>query len=171
MSAPETIQKRWREMMQAKLANVKNIKQLEGSDPNVKRIMETLRSFYQHKIDVVPVPELTNTGGHLLGHYVSVATTSSIKRAERDAAEQCYEEILSSLTLMNRNDEVGVTEARSMAKEQMGEFATEIVWREQHKNAYEAIVDSTEKTISFIQSIIKTKLNERASGKLADETT
>jgi hypothetical protein len=170
MSSPTTLQKRWRELMDAKMRNIKTIKQLEEGDENVKKIMEQLRVLYGHKIDSVPPDELANIGGKLLGHYASVGTTTSIKRAERDAAEQSYEELLSAMTIMHKDSETGITEARAIAKEEMSDFATEIVWRTQHKNAYEAITDSTEKTISFIQSLMKIKMAERMGGKLNEAT-
>lgn len=157
--------------MNAKLANIKTLKNIEMSDTNVATILKTLRELFKMNMDVVDENILLNTGGRLLGAYTSVGVTSSIKRAERDASEQAYEEMMSTMTIMNKEGDIGVTEARAMAKEQLGEFATEIIWREQIKNSYEAITDATEKTLSFLQSAIKVKCNERISNnKFADQT-
>ena len=164
-----TMQQRWRTLMDAKLANIKTLKQLMAEDQNVDEIVQALRELYRHKIDTVPLLILSTLGAKIIGNKLSVATTTSIKRAERDASEQSYEELLSSVTLMNKIGEVGVTEARAIAKEQLGEFATEILWREQHKNSYEAVVNSADTIVSFIQSIIKIRLSERTGTRLMEE--
>lgn len=163
------IQDKWKALMTAKLANIKTLEEMQSVDENVKQIVLGLRELYKHKIDVVPPAVLMNIGGKLLGNYTSANTTMSIKRAERDAAEQSYEELLASLTVLNKNNEVGITEARSIAKEQLSECGSELIWREQHKNAYEAITDSAEKTISFIQSILRIRTSEQVKTKFADE--
>ena len=162
---------KWQELMNAKLKNIKTLKDIEASDPNVETILVALRGLHKSEIDVIGENILLNTGGRLLGAYTSVGVTSSIKRAERDAAEQSYEEMLSTMSIMNKGGEIGITEARALAKEQLSEFATEIVWREQIKNSYEAITDATEKTISFLQSVLKIKNNERMfTNKFSDQT-
>lgn len=164
------LQGRWRDMMDAKLRNIRTLKELEKGDPNIEVIMATLRELYSYKLDSVDENTLLRIGGDLLGSFASAGVTCSLKRAERDAAEQSYDELLASMITFNRGDDVGITEARSLAKEQMGEFGTEIIWREQVKNAYEAIVEATEKTISFIQSAIKIKNSDRvATARLGNE--
>ena len=165
-----TLQIRWRELMEVKMKNIKTMNQLEKSDPNIENIMRNLRELYKHKLDTVDVDTLLRIGGELLGNYASVGVTSSIKRSERDASEQVYDEMLTGLTMINKNDEVGITEARTIAKDQLSEFTNDIIWRDQAKNAYEAITEATEKTLSFIQSAIKVKTNEKINNyKLANE--
>lgn len=161
---------RWNNLMKAKLANIKQVKDLEKSDQNIKIIMEVLRDLFQRKIDVVDETTLLNMGGQLLESYASAGVTTSIKRAERDAAEQSYDEMLAATTILNRASDVTVTEARAEAKEQLGEFSGEILVKEQEYNAYQAIIDAAAKTIVFLQSALKIKVEERrATARFGDQ--
>jgi DNA-binding ferritin-like protein len=156
--------------MEAKLKNIKQLEQLEQEDPNVKNVLVELRDLYAKKLDTMDEHELIRIGGRLLGLYASLGATSSRKRAERDATEQTYEEMLASQILHNKDGYANITEARAIAKQEMQEFTQEIIKTEQVKNAYEAITSAVEKSITFIQSAIKVKQSERIStNKFADQ--
>lgn len=166
----EQLQAKYQAIMQAKLANVKHLKEIEARDSNVKNIMDHARVFYRSNLDTMSEDELLRVGGLLLGSYASVGVMAGIKRAERDAAEQTYDELLSSMTIFNKDDATGITEARAKAKEQLTDIGSELVWREQHYRSYDAIVEATKATISFIQSAVKVKLGERmATARFGDE--
>lgn len=159
----EIIKNRWNSLIESKMRNIKTLQQLEAEDENVKNILKELRTIYSKQMDAIHDHELLNIGGKLLGLYASIGVTTANKRAERDAIEQSYEELLAARTLENKVGETNITEARAMAKDEMSEITGDLITKEQAKNAYEAITDAAEKTITFIQSAMRVKQSERAS--------
>lgn len=163
------IQEQYQTIMKAKLANIKGLKEIEQSDKTVKIVLDVMRGFYADSLDNKSEAELLEAGGKFLGCLANIGVTATIKKAENKASEQAYDELLSAMTIMNKTDDVGITEARSMAKDQLKELGTDIIAKEQERGVYEAILSATERTTSLIQSAIKVRLSERSGGRFNNE--
>lgn len=155
------VKNKYKEILVAKLANIQSKDKLEANDRSVREVLETCRELYKQNLDTLDENDLLRYGGKLLGHYANIGVTTSLKRAERDAHEQTYEELLSSMMILNKTDEIGITEAKSMAREQLKDFSASLIEAEQVYKAYESIERATQCTISFIQSAIRVKSHER----------
>lgn len=155
------VQTAYQAKLKAKMSNVKKLAEIENEDSNVKAILEVLRGFYNFPMDSVAENILLNTGGKLLGRLVKLTTDISYKKAELMSAEQAYDELLSSMTVLNKSDDMGITESRNVAKSQLADVANDLILKEHYKNSYEAIAKITEMTIYFLQSTLSTKKSER----------
>lgn len=156
----ETTLKIFQEIVSSKLKNIKTLKSLE-KDECIKGVLDTLREIYKLDLDIIPDFMLLRYGGKLLGYLASLGNTASQIRARRDAVLQAYEELLNGLVLENMASGVGATEARARAKTGMAEAGGEIILSEQEHRAYETILTTTATTISFLQSALRQKTNER----------
>lgn len=163
------IKEQHNQILKAKLASLKSKEQIEDVDQSVAEVMKVCREIYKQNMDTLGEHNLLRYGGQLLGHYANIGVTTSLKRAERDAHEQTYEEMLSSLTIMYKSSDTGITEARSMAKNGLGEFSAAVIEAEQVYKAYEAISEATKMTIMFLQSAIRVKSTERVNTKFEGE--
>ena len=164
-----SIQEQYQSIMKAKLANIKGLKEIEQADKTVKIVLEVMRGFYADSLDNKSEAELLEAGGKFLGCLANIGATATVKKAEHKASEQAYDELLSAMTVMNKSEDIGITEARSMAKDQLKEIGADIIVKEQLRGLYETILSATDRTTSLIQSAIKVRLSERAGNRFSNE--
>lgn len=162
-------QSEYNKILERKLSQIKTLKDLEAEDVSVKSIMTICRDLYKRGLDTYHGDELIRIGGQLQGFYVSLGVTSAHKRAERDANQSSYDELVSVMTTFNKDNETGITEARNMAKNQCAESYDKYIVSEYEYRAYDAVLDACRSTISFIQSALKQLQEEKFTKKLQDQ--
>ena len=116
------------------------------------------------QFDKRPEDEMIRVGARLTGAYAFFGNKAAHARAERDVYDQKKDEIFNKLILDELSDgKYKVTEARARAKDLMADAGIDdvCIGKEMLKNDWEHLMNATDKMVSFIQTTLKFRQNER----------
>ncbi len=147
------------------LAKIKEYKALEAEDPMIAAVLDIGRNLFSRPLDKTDTGELLTWGGKLSGAYGYLGQKSAYARAERDVYEQKLSEVEKELLLSYLDEKYKVSEARAKISSETEAIKELVIHKEAVKNQWEHIVNACEKMISFIQSAIKVKENQRFQGR------
>jgi hypothetical protein len=143
------------------LANIQDVDEFRESDKMIDFVFETGRKLFDTPLDQQDIPLMLRTGGKLTGVYVYFGQKSARARAERDVYSQKASEVEKERLLQLLHAGTKVTEARAAVAGEVQELTDLVLEKDVAKNQWENITDATEKMVSFIQSAIRVKENER----------
>jgi len=158
----------FREKTQKALAKIESLDELRESDKMVDYIFKVGRWLFDEDLDTLSEPLLMRTGGRLTGVYAYLGNKASRARGERDVYAQKRDEVTGELMLEFLDGDYKVTEARSRAKLETAELDDIVTIKEIEKNNYENLLGAADKMVSFIQTAIRVRENERFRGKVQD---
>lgn len=153
--------KDFKKKTEAAMAKIQNYQQFEEMDRMVKFVMDTGRVLFEKNLDQMSPEWLVRQGGKLSGVFGYIGQKASYARAERDVYEQKSSEVEKELILGYLDGEYKVTQARAKVALEMEELKEFVIQKDAEKNAWENIQEACDKMISFVQSAIKVKENER----------
>lgn len=147
----------------AAMAKIHDYKQFEEADGIVKFVLDMGRKLFDKNLDQMPPDQLVRIGGKLSGAFSYLGQKASYARAERDVYEQKSDEVEKELMLsrLASDEKYKVTIARAEVSAEIEELKEFVIQKEAEKNAWENIQEACDKMISFVQSAIKVKENER----------
>jgi hypothetical protein len=161
MSVTQEIKKRSDEI----LLSIKSIDQFRKEDTMVDMVFKIGKEIYKTPLDRASPTVLISHGSHLAGAYAYIGQKSARARAERDVFEQSIEEQEKALMLKFLDSQYKVTEARAEVAAELAEAKSQLIMYETVKNQWEAIEKGCSTMLSFVQSAIKMKENERFINK------
>jgi len=153
----------FQEEYKKRVEQISNLEKFRKEDEMVDFIFKLGRELFDKKIDQIGGEWLINYGGKAVGAHCYLGVKSAELRAKRDILQQQLEENEKTLMLDFKAQGLGITEARAEAKIAVKDLEFELIKAEQDKNNFEHITRATEKMISFIQSVLKQKQNEKSS--------
>lgn len=129
----------------------------------VTYIFNTAHWLFSTPVDQVSEDELLRVGGHLTGAYAFFGNKAALARAERDTYQQKRDDIKDQLMAELLDDKYKVTEARTQVSQELAESGIneQVVAKEMVKNDWEYLMNATDKMISFIQTTLSYRKNEK----------
>ena len=162
---PQELTQQFNQKVSNTISNIMSVDDFKSTDPLIKNVFDIADWVINKKLDEMSESELLRAGGRLSGIYTYLGNWASRARAERDVYEQQLSEELNRLTTEFYGDaESKITLARARAKSEVKDLEKLVIIKENEKNNYENIMNSTQSMISFIQSAIKIKQGERFIG-------
>lgn len=145
------------------MASITNLNEFRESDKIVDYVFKMGREIFDNNLDQKTPDYMLRIGGKLSGAYGYIAQKSAYARAERDVYEQKCEEVEKELTLtyLAENNKYKVTEVRARVMSDVSDLRDLVIAKEAEKNQWEGIANACDKMISFLQSGIKVKENEK----------
>jgi hypothetical protein len=145
----------YKKQLEAKLNLIKGLDDLMTKDETIKKISILIKNIMNLQDNASIGNDAMHYAQQLLGHYYRIGNKHAMRRAERKAKEMTYKEVLSGITVMNKTDKVGITEAKAMATEQMQEFSNDQIEAEYLEDAYEHITKASSLAIMLSMAIMK----------------
>lgn len=129
----------------------------------VTYVFNTAHWLFSTPADQVSEDEFLRVGGHLTGAYAYFGNKAAFARAERDAYAQKRDDIKDQLMSEMLDDKYKVTEARTEVSKELAESGIneQVTMKEMTKNDWENLMNSTDKMISFIQTTLSYRKNEK----------
>lgn len=148
------------------MENIVDKNAFRASNKMVDYIFNVGAELFNKDMDTMSEAYLIRTGGKLTGINVYLGNLTARARAERDVYEQQADEIVDRLIINNTaSGDVGVTQARAEAKLEAAALRKLVVIKEYEKNNFENLLSACQTMISYIQTALKMKNNERYQGR------
>lgn len=159
---------KYKQKLEEKKEKIKKIADVAQEDENMDRIqqiidymVETMKEKKQLSPDA-----LSDLASKLSVRYAKLAFDLGYQRTLRDAAEMSIEELEGQLVMENREKKDTVTEAKAMTKQQISEAKGEMLGVRSQYRVYRDMESATSKVLSILQSVIKTKLQDKVTSNM-----
>ena len=135
-------------------------------DKTVAYVLDIGKWLFKTEADKLSEDELLRVGHNLTGAYGYFGNVTANARADRDVYTEKRDNLIQKLTLEYLDENYKVTEARSRAKTEVEDAGIndQVVIKELIKNNWESLMTATDKMISFIQTTLSYRKNEKFRG-------
>ncbi len=144
------------------MKKIKDLDELVQEDLTINNIIKEIKKLYSLNFSNPGIGEDTfDVGKNLIAHYFRIGNQKSIKRAEKEAKELAFKETHAKLTVFNKQGDVGITEAKALATEQLEDLSNEQVEAKYIAEQYEFMTDATKLAIMFSMAVMRELKNEK----------
>lgn len=164
MALLDNYQKRHKELM----AKLQSFGDFEKEDKVVGLVMNIARQVIARPGDVQAISWLLTKGSELTAYYGVLEGRANEARAEYEAAEIAYKSTKDGYMLALKEAMGTVTEARAQAGIEAAEAEIDVIRLKQRSDYYNTAARACDKMISFIQSTLRNKEQDRVKTNMAE---